>query len=172
MELNLPAILTPDLGLLFWMAIAFLVVFGVLAKFGFPAIIKMVDERKQYIDDSLRKAHEANEKLANIQKEGESILQEARERQAQILKEATATRDAIVEKAQEKAREEGARLLSEAKAEIEGEKQAAISDIRRQVATLSVEIAEKVLREKLSTDKAQMDLIDRMLDDVSSSDKR
>lgn len=172
MELNLPAILTPDLGLLFWMAIAFLVVFGVLAKFGFPAIIKMVDERKQYIDDSLRKAHEANEKLANIQKEGESILQEARERQAQILKEATATRDAIVEKAQEKAREEGARLLSEAKAEIESEKQAAISDIRRQVATLSVEIAEKVLREKLSTDKAQMDLIDRMLDDVSSSDKK
>ena len=172
MELNLPAILTPDLGLLFWMAIAFLVVFGVLAKFGFPAIIKMVDERKQYIDDSLRKAHEANEKLANIQKEGESILQEARERQAQILKEATATRDAIVEKAQEKAREEGARLLSEAKAEIESEKQAAISDIRRQVATLSVEIAEKLLREKLSTDKAQMDLIDRMLDDVSSSDKR
>ena len=172
MELNLPAILTPDLGLLFWMAIAFLVVFGVLAKFGFPAIIKMVDERKQYIDDSLRKAHEANEKLANIQKEGETILQEARERQAQILREATATRDAIVEKAQEKAREEGARLLSEAKAEIESEKQAAISDIRRQVATLSVEIAEKVLREKLSTDKAQMDLIDRMLDDVSSSDKR
>ncbi len=172
MELNLPAILTPDLGLLFWMALAFLVVFFVLAKFGFPAIIKMVDERKQYIDDSLRKAHEANEKLANIQKEGESILQEAREKQAQILKEAIATRDAIVEKAQDKAREEGARLLSEAKAEIENEKQAAISDIRRQVATLSVEIAEKVLREKLSTDKAQMDLIDRMLDDVSSSDKK
>lgn len=172
MELNLPAILTPDLGLLFWMALAFLVVFGVLAKFGFPAIINMVDERKQYIDDSLRKAHEANEKLANIQKEGESILQEAREKQAQILKEATATRDAIVEKAQDKAREECARLLNEAKAEIENEKQAAISDIRRQVAALSVEIAEKVLRDKLSTDKAQMDLIDRMLDDVSSSDKK
>ena len=172
MELNLPAILTPDLGLLFWMALAFLVVFGVLAKFGFPAIINMVDERKQYIDDSLRKAHEANEKLANIQKEGESILQEAREKQAQILKEATATRDAIVEKAQDKAREEGARLLNAAKAEIENEKQAAISDIRRQVAVLSVEIAEKVLRDKLSTDKAQMDLIDRMLDDVSSSDKK
>ena len=78
----------------------------------------------------------------------------------------------MVQKAQDKAREEGARLLSEAKAEIENEKQAAISDIRRQVATLSVEIAEKVLREKLSTDKAQMDLIDRMLDDVSSSDKK
>ena len=171
MEMNLPSILTPDLGLLFWMGIAFLVVFFVLAKFGFPAITKMVEERKQYIDDSLRKAHEANEKLANIQKEGESILQEAREKQAQILKEAAATRDAIVEKAQEKAREEGARLVNEAKAEIENEKQAAISDIRRQVATLSVEIAEKVLREKLTTDKAQMDLIDRMLDDVSSDKK-
>lgn len=171
MELNLPSILTPDLGLLFWMAIAFLVVFGVLAKYGFPAITKMVEERKQYIDDSLRKAHEANEKLANIQKEGESILQEAREKQAQILKEAAVTRDAIVEKAQEKAREDGVRLLNEAKAEIESEKQAAISDIRRQVAMLSVEIAEKILREKLSTEKAQMDLIDRMLDDVSSDKK-
>lgn len=171
MELNLPSILTPDLGLLFWMAIAFLVVFGVLAKYGFPAITKMVEDRKQYIDDSLRKAHEANEKLANIQKEGESILQEAREKQAQILKEAAVTRDAIVEKAQEKAHEDGVRLLNEAKAEIEGEKQAAISDIRRQVAMLSVEIAEKILREKLSTEKAQMDLIDRMLDDVSSDKK-
>lgn len=165
---NLPSILTPDLGLLFWMLIAFLVVFGVLAKFGFPAIVNMVDNRKKYIDDSLRKAHEASERLDNIKQECESMLQETREKQAQILKEATATRDIIVEKAQEKAREEGARLLGEAKAEIESEKQAAISDIRRQVAQLSVEIAEKVIRQNLSDDKAQMDLIDRMLDEVSS----
>lgn len=96
------------------------------------------------------------------------MLQETREKQAQILKEATATRDVIVEKAQEKAREEGARLLGEAKAEIENEKQAAISDIRKQVVQLSVEIAEKVIRQNLSSDKAQMDLIDRMLDEVSS----
>lgn len=161
----------PSTGLLFWMTLTFLVVLGILWKFGFPVIVNMVNERKAFIDDSLRKAHEANERLANIQKEGESILQEAREKQAQILKEAAATRDAIVEKAQEKARVEGARLLNEAKAEIENEKQTAISDIRRQVATLSVEIAEKVLREKLGNDKAQMDLIDRMLDDVSSSKK-
>lgn len=165
-------LLIPSTGLLFWMALTFLIVLGILWKFGFPVIVNMVNERKAFIDDSLRKAHEANEKLANIQKEGESILQEAREKQAQILKEAAATRDAIVEKAQAKAREEGARLLNEAKAEIESEKQAAISDIRKQVATLSVEIAEKVLREKLGNDKAQMDLIDRMLDDVSSSDKK
>jgi len=129
----------------------------------------MVRDRKAYIDDSLQKAREANEKLANIQREGESIVQEARDKQAQILKEAAVTRDAIVEKAQEKAREESLRLSNEAKAEIESQKQAAQSDIRKQVATLSVEIAEKVLREKLSTEKAQMDLIDRMLDEVSSS---
>ena len=86
---NLPAILTPDLGLLFWMLLAFLVVFFVLAKFGFPAIINMVEERKNYIDESLRNAHEANEKLINIQAEGERILKEAREQQSIILKEAS-----------------------------------------------------------------------------------
>ena len=166
---QLPSILTPDPGLLFWMLLAFLVVFWVLAKYGFPAIINMVDERNKYIDESLRKAHEAQERLANIEKEGESILQEAREKQAQILKEAAQTRDAIVEQAQEKARAEGARLMDEAKTAIEQEKKAAIADIRKQVAELSVDIAEKVLRKNLKDDKSQMDLIDRMLDDVSAN---
>ena len=167
-SLNLPAILTPDFGLFFWMLIAFLVVFCLLAKFGFPVITGMVEERKNFIDESLRKAHEAQERLANIEKEGESILQEAREKQAQILKEAAETRDAIVEKAQDKARAEGARLLEDARVAIEQEKKAAIADIRAQVATLSVEIAEKVLKQNLKDDKSQMDLIDRMLDDVST----
>jgi F-type H+-transporting ATPase subunit b len=167
-SINLPAILTPDCGLFFWMLIAFLVVFVLLAKFGFPVITGMVEERKNFIDESLRKAHEAQERLANIEKEGESILQEAREKQAQILKEAAETRDAIVEKAQEKARAEGARLLDDAKIAIEQEKKAAIADIRAQVATLSVEIAEKVLKQNLKDDKSQMDLIDRMLDDVAT----
>ncbi len=161
-------LLIPSTGLLFWMSLTFLVVLFILWKFGFPVITSMVQERKAFIDDSLRQAREANERLANIQKEGESILQEAREKQAQILKEAAATRDAIVEKAQEKARQDGARLINDAKSEIEQEKKAAIADIRKQVAELSVEIAEKVLREKLKGDKAQMDLIDRMLNDVSS----
>ena len=149
------------------MTVVFLVVLFILWKYGFPVIVKMVDERKAFIDESLKKAHEANERLANIQKEGESILQEAREKQAQILKEAAETRDAIVVKAQDKARSEGARLLEEAKAAIEQEKKAAIADIREQVATLSVEIAEKVLKQNLKDDKSQMDLIDRMLDEVS-----
>ena len=161
-------LLIPSTGLLFWMSITFLVVFFLLWKYGFPVITGMVKERQAFIDDSLRKAHEANERLANIQKEGESILQEAREKQAQILKEAAETRDAIVEKAQDKARQEGARLMEDARIAIEQEKKAAIADIRRQVATLSVEIAEKILKENLKGDKAQMDLIDRMLDDVST----
>ncbi len=162
-------LLIPSTGLLFWMTITFLVVFFLLWKFGFPVITGMVKERQAFIDESLKKAHEANERLANIQKEGESILQEAREKQAQMLKEAAATRDAIVEQAQTKARSEGARLLDEAKATIEQEKKAAIADIRQQVATLSVQIAEKVLKQDLKDDKAQMDLIDRMLNDVSAN---
>ncbi|MBQ9668982.1 MAG: F0F1 ATP synthase subunit B [Prevotella sp.] len=162
------SLITPDFGLFFWMTVVFLIVLFILWKFGFPVIVKMVNDREAFINESLRKAHEANERLANIQKEGESILQEAREKQAQILKEAAETRDAIVEKAQDKAREEGARLLGDVRAAIEQEKAAAIADIRKQVATLSVEIAEKVLRQSLQGDKAQMDLIDRMLDEVSA----
>ena len=163
-------LLIPSTGLLFWMSLTFFVVLFLLWKFGFPVITNMVNERKAFIDESLQKAHEANERLANIQKEGESILQEAREKQAQILKEAAETRDAIVEKAQDKARQEGARLLDDAKVAIEQEKKAAIADIRKQVATLSVEIAEKVLRQQLKGDQAQMDLIERMLDDVSAKE--
>ena len=152
------------------MSLTFLVVLFILWRFGFPVITDMVNERKAFIDESLQKAHDANERLANIQKEGESILQEAREKQAQILKEAAETRDAIVEKAQDKARQEGARLLDDAKLAIEQEKKAAIADIRNQVATLSVEIAEKVLRQQLKGDQAQMDLIERRLDDVSAKE--
>lgn len=149
------------------MLLAFLVVFGVLAKFGFPAIVSMVENRKKYIDESLRKAHEASKRLENIKQEGESMLQEAREKQAQLLKEATATRDAIVEKAQEKASEESARLLSDARAQIEAEKQNAIREIRSQVAELSVKIAEKIVKEQLSSNAKQMGLIDKLLDEVS-----
>lgn len=171
MDLNLPSILTPDPGLLIWMLIAFLVVFFVLAKFGFPAIIGMVEKRKSYIDESLKKAHEATARLENIKQEGEAIIQEARDKQASIIKEAAVTRDAIVGKAQEKAREEGASIIGEAKIEAEAQKQAAMSEIRKQVAMLSIEVTEKVLRQKLNTDEAQMDYINLMLDEVSSNNK-
>ena len=164
-------LLIPSTGLLFWMTIVFLIVLAVLWKWGFPAITKMVKERKDYIDDSLRKAHEANEKLANIQKEGESILQEAREKQAAVLKEASATRDAIIAKAENQAKDRGAQLINDAKAEIEQEKQQAIREIRGQVAELSVKIAEKIIKQQLATDDKQMELINKILDEVAVSDK-
>lgn len=161
------SLITPDFGLFFWMAIVFIIVLAILWKWGFPSIVNMVNSRKEFIDDSLRKAHEANERLANIQKEGEAMLQNAREKQAQILKDAADTRDAIVVKAQEKATNEGSRLLNEAKAEIEVEKQNAIRDIRTQVAEISVQVAEKIVREKLSSNESQMELINKLLNDIS-----
>ncbi len=165
-------LLIPDSGLLFWMTLVFLIVFVILWKWGFPVIVKMVEERKAYIDESIRKAHEANEKLANIQKEGESILQKARGRQAEILKEATDTREAIVTKAEDKANAEAARIIADAKAKIDNEKANAIRDIRSQVADLSVQIAEKIVRQQLSSDDKQMELIDRLLDGVQLADSK
>lgn len=161
-------LLIPNSGLLFWMTLVFLIVAFIVIKFGFPVIINMVNERKEYIDESLRKAHDASEKLSNIQKEGESVMQQAREQQALLLKEATATRDAIVGKAQDKAHEESARIIAEAKLEIAAEKQNAFKDIRGQVAELSVKVAEKILRDQLSSDEKQMELIGKLLDNVSS----
>lgn len=170
-SLNLPAILTPDFGLLFWMFIAFVLVFAILAKFGFPVITGMVDERKKFIDESLKNAHEAAEKLANIQQESEAMVQQAREQQSAIIKDAGVVRDGIIAEAQNKAKAEAARILEEAQLQIEREKQAAIRDIRAQVAQLSVQIAEKVVRANLSTDTQQMQLIDRMLDEVQVENK-
>ena len=154
------------------MTLVFVIVFLILWKFGFPAIVKMIDERKAFIDESLCKAKKANDKLQNIQKEGEAMLQEARDKQAAIMREAASTRDAIVEKAQAKANDEGARILAEAKAEIDSQKQAAIRDIRTQVAELSVQIAEKILREKLAASDKQNALIDKLLDEVSSDNNK
>lgn len=154
------------------MTLVFVIVFLILWKFGFPAIVKMIDERKAFIDESLCKAKEANDKLQNIQKEVEAMLQEARDKQAAIMREAASTRDAIVEKAQAKANDEGARILAEAKAEIDSQKQAAIRDIRTQVAELSVQIAEKILREKLAASDKQNALIDKLLDEVSSDNNK
>lgn len=170
-SINLPAILTPDFGLFFWMFVAFLVVFCILAKFGFPVITKAVEERKNFIDDSLRKAHEANERLSNIRVEGDQILQEAREKQAQILREAAESRDTIVDKAQQTARAENARLLEEGRQEIAAERSNVEKEIRAQVADLSVKIAEKVLRQHLELDDNQMAMIDKLLDEIPTDKK-
>lgn len=165
-SINLPSILTPDFGLLFWMLLAFLIVFCLVAKFGFPIITKMVEERKKYIDESLKKAHEANEKLTGINKESERILNEARIQQAEILNQAKATGDSIIKEAREKAQAESAKIILDAKAQIAAEKENALRDIRQTVADLSIMIAEKVVRQKLADNNEQQKLIEKMLNEV------
>lgn len=165
-SMNLPAILTPDIGLLFWMLLAFLVVFFLLAKFGFPAIVNMVEERKNFIDESLRSARQANERLAGIEAESKKILQEAHEQQASILKEAMATRDTIIKEAQKKAEAEGSRLLEEARIQIQAEKENAVRDIRNHVAELSIQIAEKLVRRQLDSELKQEAFINDVLDEI------
>lgn len=164
--MNLPAILTPDIGLLFWMLLAFLVVFFLLAKFGFPAIVNMVEERKNFIDESLRSARQANERLAGIEAESKKILQEAHEQQAAILKEAMVTRDTIIKDAQKKAEAEGSRLLEEARTQIQAEKENAVRDIRSHVAELSIQIAEKLVRKQLDSELKQEAFINDVLDEI------
>ena len=166
LSINLPSILTPDFGLLFWMLLAFLIVFFLMAKYGFPIITKMVEDRKNYIDESLQKAHEANERLAGIQQESERLLAEARAKQAEILAQAKAAGDSIVSEARNKAQADGARLLQEAKAQIAAEKENALRDIRQTVADLSIVIAEKVVRQKLANNDEQQALIEQMLNEA------
>ena len=166
LSINLPSILTPDFGLIFWMLLAFLVVFFIVAKFGFPVITNMVEERKKYIDESLQKAKEANERLAGIEKECENIIKEAHQRQAEILKQAKLTGDQFINEAREKAAIESNKIIANAKEQIEAEKQKALNDINQTLADVSVVIAEKIIRQKLDKTDEQQKLIERMLDEV------
>lgn len=160
------SILLPDAGLLFWMLVAFGIVFFILAKYGFPAITSMIDERKRFIDDSLKNAKEANERLANIKAEGEAILNAAREEQTKILRDAAATREQLIKEAREQAAAEGSNMLAETKRLIEQEKEDALLQIRNSVAELSLSIAEKILRKELSGDKEQQAYANKMVDEA------
>lgn len=159
-------LLIPSSGTLFWMIVIFAVVFFILAKYAFPVIIRMVDERKRYIDESLESARLANEQLAQVKSESERLLTQAREEQAQILKDAVATRDRMLKEAQTRAQAEAKRALDETRQQIIAEKESAINDIRRQVAVLSVDVAEKILRKDLTGEKEHIELIDRLLDEM------
>ena len=159
---------TPQPGILYWMLLAFVIVFIILAKFGFPVITKMVEDRKNYIDESLKKAREANEKLANIQSESELIMRQAREKQAEILKEAMATRDNIIKEARDKADIESKKIIESAKEQIKVEKDLAIRDIRSQIINLSTQVSEKVLRRELDDNNKQLSYIDSLLDEIEA----
>lgn len=159
-------LLSPDFGLLFWMLISFGIVFFILAKFGFPVITKMVEERHAYIAESLDAAKKANEKVVSIQQECDDLVSTARAEQVKILREAAETRDRIVNEARNQAKAEGLKELQEFKQQIQAEKEQAIRDLRLQMAELSVGVAEKVLRNTLNTDKAQLEMIDRLVDEA------
>lgn len=160
-------LMLPDSGLIFWMTIIFAIVFFILAKFGFPIITGMVDKRSRRIEDAIVAARKAEESLAGLAKEQERLLAEARAEQARILAEAAAQRDSMIAQAQEEARTEAGKILAEAKERINEEKEAALRDVRKEVAVMAVTIAEKVVRKEMSTDKGQMELIDRMMDSMS-----
>ncbi len=163
------SLLLPESGLLFWMLLSFGIVVFILAKYGFPVIIKMVEERKQYIDESLLVAQKAHDELSNIKQESEAIMNNARKEQVRIMSEAAQTRDQLIAEAKQKALVEAQKLIDEARKQIQTEKDEAIRDIRRQVANLSVDIAEKVLREKLDKKDEQMNMINRLIDEINIS---
>ena len=159
-------LLLPESGLLFWMLLSFGVVFAVLAKYGFPVITRMVEERRAYVEQSLQAAQEANDQLAQVKAQSEALLQSAREQQMKILNEASATRNQIVAEAKAKAQAETQRQIDDAKRQIRLEQEAAVRAARSQIALLAVDIAGKVIREKLDTSTAQMSMIDRLLDEA------
>ena len=158
--------LLPDAGLLFWMLVVFGIVFFIHARYGFPAIVAMLDERKRLIDESVQSAKEANERLVAINAESEAILKSARDEQARLLREATAMRDELIKEAREKAQKEGEKMLAETRRVIEMEKEDAVRDIRRQVAILSVEVAQKILRRELSDDVRQQSVIESLINET------
>jgi len=163
------SLLLPESGLLFWMLISFGIVVLILAKYGFPIILKMVESRKTYIDESLLLAKQTYEQMAVVKSQGETIVDNARREQVQIMNEAAQTRDLLIKDAKEKAGLEAIKLVEEARKQILIEKEDAIRDIRRQVAELSVDIAEKVLCGQLEKKTEQMDMINRLLDEINIS---
>ena len=161
-------LMLPDSGLLFWMTIIFAIVFFVLAKFGFPIITGMVEKRNKRITDSLEAARTAEEAIANLQAEQERIISETRAQQNKLMQEAAAERDKMIVQAQDKAREDAQKILEEARVRIQEEKEMAIQEVRKEVAVISLAIAEQVIRKELSADASQKELANKLLDEMSS----
>ena len=158
----------PDAGLLFWMLLAFGVVFLVLYKFGFPIITSMIEARKQYIDDALKGAKEANERIASIEQQCNALVEEARQKQMEILREAAAAREQMMKEARERADAETVKIVADAKKEIERQKEEALNALRDDAARLAVAVAEKILRGELSSPQSQEKYIARLVDETKN----
>ena len=166
------SLVTPEFGLLFWMVVIFGLVFFLLAKFGFPVITDMVDKRSAKIAQSLKDADEIEARMASWKAEQAQMLEATRKEQSLMLREAAATRARIVADAQAQAQAEADKILSDAKARIEAEKESALRDVRKEIALLSVQVAEKVLRHELSDESSQRAFIDQLVDETSQSQIR
>jgi len=165
-------LVTPDFGLLFWMVVIFGIVFFLLAKFGFPIITDSVDKRSAKIAQSLKDADEIQVRMQAWTQEHARMMEEVRREQSAILREATETKARIVADAKAQAKAEADRILSEAKLQIEAEKESALRDVRREVALLSVQVAEKVLRHELQDEGSQRAFIDQLVDEASEAPLR
>lgn len=159
------SLLTPDIGLLFWMTVSFGFVFFILAKFGFPVIIKATEKRTAYINQSLEAAEEAEAKLATINQQAEAILRQTQEERAKLLNEAGELRNRILSDAKAKAESDIQARLSKAGVEIEELKRRALSDVRSEIAAMAIRIAEKVIVEEVQSKNKQQEIIDRLLDE-------
>ncbi len=163
------SLLTPDPGLIFWMLIAFGIVLFILSKFAFPVILDKLDSRKKFIDDSLVAAQHAFEELEQVKYKNEELIKLAKKEQMQIISEGAKKRDLILEKAHEKAMKETTQMIENARKQIQQEKEEALTAIRREIAVVSVDIAEKDLRENLKAKEAQMSMIERLIDEINIS---
>ncbi len=159
-------LITPDFGLLFWMTIAFGIVFFVLAKFAFPVINGMLKKREEEINNALELAERTHKEMEQLQANNEELLQKAREERVKMLNEAKQLSDKFVEDAKAKANEEKDRIIENAKEVIEHEKLAATTEIKNQIADISIKVAEKILGKALESDKEQLDYINRLLEEI------
>lgn len=157
---------TPAFGTLFWSVVIFSIFFFILAKFAWKPILNAVKARDEMIRSSLESAEKAKEEMLKLQRDNEVILRKAREERENILKEAREVREKLISEAKGKAAEEAEKLIEKARTGIESEKIKALSEIREQVAVISVEIASKLLGQKLEQTGEQEKLIDRYLKDI------
>ncbi len=158
---------SPAIGTLVWSVLIFVLFFLILTKFAWKPILNAVKARDEMIKGSLESAERAREEMLKLQSDNEAILRKAREERENILKEARDIRDRLISEAKGKATEEAEKLIEKARIGIDGEKRKALSEIREQVSTLSVEIASKLLGEQLKKTGEQEKLIDNYLNDIN-----
>ncbi len=159
-------LLTPGLGLIIWTLLSFLVVFFILKKYAWPAILGGLRKREQTIADSLATAERIRSEMAQMKSENEAILAKAREERAQMLKEAREAKDKIINESKEQAKVEANKIITDAQAAINVQKMAALTEVKNQVGKLVIEVSEKVLRKELSSKEAQEAHIKGMVDEV------